>query len=582
MSGRMRGLLEQLLARRRETTGEGVSDWELLQRFTRDKDEAAFELLVWRHGSMVLGLCQRALRDEQLAEDAFQAVFLVLARKAGAIRGNLGGWLFKVARRVAVRALRNRSAVQPVVEIAAETPRNATEHAELTAVLDAEIARLPERLRRPVVLCYLGGHSTEDAARELGCPRGTVLSRLATARKYLAERLTRRGIALPATLAVTGLSAALVSSTLASAHSFRMGSFTTSTATQLAIGVLQTMKRITLVTVMVGLVAATTLAMGIGWAQQEPTKEGKQPAGAGTAPANPVANSPQPTQPAKNPAQQSVDDQIKKLEQLEESLRVEIEAVEKQIELLGRANQTTGGEDNAKRLAMLQRRHNDTDAEYNQTKRELVKLEVEQSVLKKLLDDKTAFFQFDPVLVQEIANSDPLLKKASAEVTQAENFLMAVLQKTENMELPLIKELKAGLAKAEKRVEEAREKATANAEALLQERERRATRQRIAKLQTEILIKKEICEKLKEERDALKKLLDQSVSGGIDTERMRKSLEPQREMLGRIQQQLLVLRAQRNGITLPAASATDAKLDQILRELAALRKEVQELKEQKK
>ena len=106
MAGRVRGILETLLGRRREIAlSEVVGDAELLRRFTATRDEAAFELLVWRHGTMVLGVCRRAVRDEQLAEDAFQAVFIVLARKAGSIRGgNVGGWLFRVARRVAARA----------------------------------------------------------------------------------------------------------------------------------------------------------------------------------------------------------------------------------------------------------------------------------------------------------------------------------------------------------------------------------------------------------------------------------------------------------------------------------------------
>lgn len=580
MPGRMRGLLERLLARRRETIGEGVSDSELLQRFTRDKDEAAFELLVWRHGSMVLGLCRRAIRDEQLAEDAFQAVFLVLARKAGAIRGNLGGWLFKVARRVAGRALRNRPTVQPVVEIATETPNITTERAELTAVLDAEIARLPERLRRPVVLCYLGGHSTEEAARELGCPRGTVLSRLATARKYLAERLTRRGITLPGSLALAGLNAALVSSTLASAHSFRIGSFTTSTATQLAIGVIQTMKRVTMVAVIGGLVLMTTLAMGIGWAQQEPTGEGKQPAGTATTPADPVAKSPPPAQPEITPARRAADEQIKKLEQLAESLRIESDATEKQLQLLERTQGSPA--ERTLKLELLQKQFIEVDAEYRLTRRELDKLEVEQSVLKKLLDDKNAFLPVDPVLVQETASSDPLLKKTVADLNRAQNVLMAALEKSAETDTPLIKELKESLKLAEKRVEEAAKKATSNAVAVLQERERRATRQRIAKLQTEILIMKKICERLKTERDAVQKLLDTNSGGGINLEQLKNNMEPQREMLGRIERQLLVLRAQRNGITLPAESDADVKLDRILRELAALRKDVQELKEQKK
>src|SRR5438874_10198486 len=111
-----------MLGRREAAGTEGVTDSELLGRFAATGDEAAFELLVWRHGAMVLGLCRRAVRDEHLAEDAFQAVFLVLARKAGALRGgNVGGWLFRVARRVAARALRNRLLVRTPVEQPSES-----------------------------------------------------------------------------------------------------------------------------------------------------------------------------------------------------------------------------------------------------------------------------------------------------------------------------------------------------------------------------------------------------------------------------------------------------------------------------
>ena len=200
MAVRVRGILELLLGRRlKAAVSEVVSDSELLQRFVATRDEAAFELLVWRHGAMVLGLCRRAVRDEQLAEDAFQAVFLVLARKATTIRGgNVAGWLFRVARRVAARAARRRPIVQAARDVPAEPQPEFADRAELTSILDAEVARLPERLRLAVILCYLGDHTTEDAARELGCPRGTVLSRLATARKRLGERLARRGVTLPA------------------------------------------------------------------------------------------------------------------------------------------------------------------------------------------------------------------------------------------------------------------------------------------------------------------------------------------------------------------------------------------------
>jgi RNA polymerase sigma factor (sigma-70 family) len=167
VAGRFRGFLEKLLgSRHRDAATEVASDTELLRRFAMDGDQEAFELLVWRHGLMVLGICQRLVRDEHLAEDAFQAVFLVLAKKARTIRGdNVAGWLFRVARRVTARADQHRLRVQQLPEIAVESAVNPFEQEELSKLLDAEVARLPERLRRPVLLCYLGGRSTEDAAR---------------------------------------------------------------------------------------------------------------------------------------------------------------------------------------------------------------------------------------------------------------------------------------------------------------------------------------------------------------------------------------------------------------------------------
>lgn len=210
-----RGILARLLRTRAEPA-DPTSDADLLARFARTRDEAAFELLVWRHAALVFGVCRRLVRDDHLAEDAFQAAFLILARKAGSVRGaNVAGWLFRVARRVALRARRQAlargSREAPLTTEPAWEPEPAPiEQRELYALLDAEIARLPERFRLPVVLCYLGGRSTDDAARALGCPRGTVLSRLATARAKLALRLTRRGVALPAAgLATLSLPAAL-------------------------------------------------------------------------------------------------------------------------------------------------------------------------------------------------------------------------------------------------------------------------------------------------------------------------------------------------------------------------------------
>jgi RNA polymerase sigma factor (sigma-70 family) len=187
---------------RRETApGEGCSDVDLLARFGRARDDAAFELLVWRHGAMVLGTCQRTLGNTEDAEDAFQATFLVLARKAAGIRSGitLPAWLHRVAVRIASRLVRGR---RPVASLESEPPDQVApdpaERTEGLAVLDEEINRLPERSRRAVVLCYLEGLTASDAARLLGCPTGTVESRLAAARKTLRDRLTRRGVTLPA------------------------------------------------------------------------------------------------------------------------------------------------------------------------------------------------------------------------------------------------------------------------------------------------------------------------------------------------------------------------------------------------
>ena len=186
----------------------GAADADLLARFAADRDPAAFELLVWRHGKMVLAVCRRVLGDPHRADDAFQATFLILARKAGSVRGSAAGYLHRVARRVAVRAAQ-RDAVRTRREtsLTVEPFARAASPADplLRTVLDEEIDRLPDRLRLPVVLCYLDGRSTEEAAGLLGVPRGTVLSRLSAARATLASRLTRRGVAAPA----AGLAAVL-------------------------------------------------------------------------------------------------------------------------------------------------------------------------------------------------------------------------------------------------------------------------------------------------------------------------------------------------------------------------------------
>jgi RNA polymerase sigma factor (sigma-70 family) len=185
-------------------TVAGLTERALLQRYVLDRDEVAFAALVARHGPMVLGVCRRILRDERNVEDAFQATFLVLVRRAGAIRdGDLvGRWLHGVAHRVAVRAraqsarrfVHEQSTDEPV-ELIGPSPASAVaERRELSEIVDEEVARLPSNLQAPVVLCYLEGMSHDEAARRLRWPVGTVRSRMARARDVLRHRLARRGV----------------------------------------------------------------------------------------------------------------------------------------------------------------------------------------------------------------------------------------------------------------------------------------------------------------------------------------------------------------------------------------------------
>ena len=178
----------------------GLSEGQLLRRFAAG-DEGAFEAIVTRHGPIVLGVCRRLLHDRRDVEDAFQATFLVLLRKAGALRDGelLGPWLhgvaYRVASRVRSRAFRRPAEERKGAQPEAVEPTCDLERSELRGLLDDEIRRLPEKYRRPVVLCYLEGRTHEEAARRLQCSAGSVRGRLDRARQKLRHRLTRRGLA---------------------------------------------------------------------------------------------------------------------------------------------------------------------------------------------------------------------------------------------------------------------------------------------------------------------------------------------------------------------------------------------------
>jgi RNA polymerase sigma factor (sigma-70 family) len=184
--------------------GAAVTDGELLKSFLARRDEAAFEVLVRRHGPMVMGVCRRVLLDEHAAEDAFQATFIVLARKAASLASPelLANWLYGVAHNTALRAkaaaVRREARERQVAEMPEPAVEVEARWADLRPVLDEELSRLPDKYRVAIVLCDLEGRTRQEAAQQLGCPEGTVAARVARGRALLASRLARRGVVLSA------------------------------------------------------------------------------------------------------------------------------------------------------------------------------------------------------------------------------------------------------------------------------------------------------------------------------------------------------------------------------------------------
>jgi RNA polymerase sigma factor (sigma-70 family) len=211
-----------------------LTDSQLLERFTRHREEAAFATILRRHGPVVLSVCERVLHDRHDVEDAFQATFLLLLRKASSLRQPelLGAWLYGVAYRTALRAkadaarrrLHERAAAAQRMALPSEDPV----WRDLRPVLDDAINRLPVKYRLPFVLCYLEGKTHAQAAQQLGCPEGTIATRLSRARQRLRTHLTRRGLALSTGLLATTLAhhasatvpAALVHATLRAALAY--------------------------------------------------------------------------------------------------------------------------------------------------------------------------------------------------------------------------------------------------------------------------------------------------------------------------------------------------------------------------
>src|SRR5262245_23555449 len=249
-NGRIGTVLRHVRRLEAARDAESTPDCGLLERFVADGDEAAFEALVRRHGPMVLGVCRRVLRHSEDTEDAFQAAFLVLARRAAAVRkaDSLGSWLHGVAYRVAANLRRDLARRRAREAVVADPPESAAaaevSWQDVRVALDEELARLPERFQAPLVLCYLEGKTRDEAAHELGWSVGQLRGRLERGRELLRNRLTRRGLALSAALLGAALthdaSAALPATLVGAAVKVAAGAVPAQVAA-LAGGVLRTM-----------------------------------------------------------------------------------------------------------------------------------------------------------------------------------------------------------------------------------------------------------------------------------------------------------------------------------------------------
>jgi RNA polymerase sigma factor (sigma-70 family) len=276
-----------------------IPDGQLLEGFLAQRDEYAFELLVRRHAAMVWGVCRRLLRHPEDAEDAFQATFVVLVRKAAGLRGQgyLGNWLYGVAYRTALKArasLARRHSQEQAMGSHVEKCALPLEPTDWLPLLDQELRGLPERYRQAILLCDLEGKSRKEAAGLLGWREGTLSGRLARARVLLASRLKRRGV----TLSVGALASALTAQGLARAspdliaHSVQAalsithlvaGSALSAPVALLAEGVIRSMfltkvKIAAVVLVAVGMVGAGTGVLHLGTADGRASAKTNPPA----------------------------------------------------------------------------------------------------------------------------------------------------------------------------------------------------------------------------------------------------------------------------------------------------------------
>ncbi len=303
-SSPMSEFLEKLRRASLRRDEAGLSDGQLLDAYIRDREEAAFAALVRRHGPMVWGVCRRVLGNERDAEDAFQAAFLVLVRKAASIvpREKVANWLYGVARQTAVKAramaMRRNVREKQVKDMPEPAAPEQDNGHDLLPLLDRELSRLPDKYRTAIVLCDLEGKSYKEAARQLGCPEGTLAARLARGRAMLAKRLARHGSAVTGGVLATvlsqsasaGVPASVASSTIQAASLFAAGQAAAAeviapTVAALAEGVLKAMLLSKLKIATGVLLTAVALSGAAGLAYQTQAREEAPAAEAKAAPA---------------------------------------------------------------------------------------------------------------------------------------------------------------------------------------------------------------------------------------------------------------------------------------------------------
>jgi RNA polymerase sigma factor (sigma-70 family) len=280
--------------------GAGLTDGQLLEDYISRRDQAALAALVRRHGPMVWGVCRRALVNHHDAEDAFQATFLVLVRKAASIVPTqmVANWLYGVAHQTASNARATAARRKGRERQVTEMPEPAVaEHFwdDLQPLLDAELSRLPTKYRAVIVLCDLEGKTRKQAAGQLGVPEGTVAGRLARARAMLAKRLSQRGVALSAVLsqevASAGVPTSVLSSTLNAASLVAAGKVAALTEGGLKAMLLSKLKVITTVVTLAALTCAIGgLSLGQGQAITGSEKQPGKPGKGGAVPPRPKAH----------------------------------------------------------------------------------------------------------------------------------------------------------------------------------------------------------------------------------------------------------------------------------------------------